>query len=222
MTLLRLLKPVWTDSPLYSNITSPEKASDWWDRKIVSTRAPEFRMQVVRFTQGLAVVTVIVDTCPAPTCGPALWRVLSWSQSHWSITKRIALQSLYSQSSQLQPGPPSYPWARVTAQLPRHQSRAWVRAESALGCIPQGPRQLWELSVSSTGRVHFTFHRQLIQESKWPCQGSVLMLLEPYALVQPRYLDCVNHQGPPRCMEASIPQALGLLSEHTYMRLDLR
>ncbi|EGW11911.1 hypothetical protein I79_022171 [Cricetulus griseus] len=29
-------------------------------------------MQMARFTQGLAVVMVVVDTCPTPTCGPAL------------------------------------------------------------------------------------------------------------------------------------------------------
>lgn len=199
-SVAKIIKPVWAASPLCSNKTSPER----WDREIVSLLALEFRRQVTRFTQGLAVAMVIVDTCSAPTSCPALWRVLSWSYNHCSIAKKIALQSQHSKASQLLPGPSSLSWARITAQLPRHQSRAWVRAESALGCILQGPGQLWELSASSTGRVFFTFHRQLIQELIWPFQGSVLMLLEPYALVQSRYSGCVNHQGPSKFTKVSI------------------
>lgn len=52
---------------------------------------------------------------------------------------------------------PSLAWARSSEQLPRHQSRAWVRAGSAPGCRLQGSGQLWELSASSQGvhTVHF-------------------------------------------------------------------
>lgn len=44
-----------------------KRQAAWEDRKIVSTLALAFRMQVAGLTQRVAAVMVIVDTCLAPT-----------------------------------------------------------------------------------------------------------------------------------------------------------